>query len=71
MKTIKDSLKEKHTIEVPWNVWTKFGEQCKVIELMGEHAFLSKDSDSGSLQELRDAVEWYVTELGGKVKWEK
>lgn len=70
MKTIKDKLQENNTIEVPWHVWTKFGEQCKHVEIMGNHAFLTKTGDSGTLQELQAAVEWYVTQLGGKVKWE-
>jgi len=68
---LKDKLEENNKIEVPWNVWTKFGEQCKHIEMTGKHAFLSTNADSGSLQELRDAVEWYAEQLGGKVKWEK
>jgi hypothetical protein len=71
MKTIKEILKEENVIEVPWHVWTKFGEQCKHVDLVGEHAFLTNDGDSGTLKELQTAVEWYVTQLGGKVKWEK
>jgi hypothetical protein len=71
MKTLKDHLKENTDIEVPWHVWTKFGSQAKHITLAGDQASLGAESDFASLQELRDAVEWYVSQLGGKVKWEK
>ena len=64
-------MKEDHTIEVPWKVWTKLGDQCKKLEIYGNHAFISSTADSGTLPELREAIEWYVEQLGGKVKWEK
>ncbi len=65
--------RSKNIIEVPWEVWTKFGHNARFIEVVGENAFLTSDpnSDSGTIVELRQAIEWYVTQLGGKVKWEK
>ena len=71
MKTIKDHLKENRDIEVPYHVWTKFGPQAKNIMVAGDQASLADEADFANLQELRNAVEWYVSQLGGKVKWEK
>jgi hypothetical protein len=71
VKTLKDRLKENKDIEVPWHVWTKFGSQNKLITLAGDQASLGAEADFGSLQELRTAVEWYVSQLGGKVKWDE
>lgn len=61
----------KKDIEVPWHVWTKFGEGSKKISMQGNLASLTNDGDYGNLEELRRAVEWYVDQLGGEVKWEK
>lgn len=37
--------------------------------MSGDQASFGKDF--GSLQELRTAIQWYVDQLGGTVKWEK
>lgn len=66
---IKEQLKLQKNIEVPYHVWRMFGEDCKVIIMAGDQA--SFGEDFGSLQELRSAIQWYVEQLGGKVKWEK
>lgn len=66
---LKEQLKLQKNIEVPYHVWRMFGQNCKVISMAGDQA--SFGEDFGSLQELRSAVQWYVEELGGKVKWEK
>ena len=66
---IKEQLKLQKDIEVPYHVWRIFGQNCKLIIMAGNQA--SFGEDFGSLQELRSAVQWYVEELGGKVKWEK
>lgn len=66
---IKEQLKLQKNIKVPYHVWRMFGEDCKVIIMAGDQA--SFGEDFGSLQELRSAIQWYVEQLGGKVKWEK
>jgi len=66
---IKEQLKLQKNIEVPYHVWRMFGKDCRVILMAGDQA--SFGEDFGSLQELRSAIQWYVEQLGGKVKWEK
>lgn len=69
MKTLHERMVEDHKIEVPWKVWTKMGEDFKYMEVFGSNAYLSTSADSGTLDELRVAVEFYVEQLGGEVKW--
>lgn len=66
---LKEQLKLQKDIEVPFDVWRMFGKNCKVISMSGDQASLGEDF--GSLQELRTAIQWYVDQLGGTVKWEK
>lgn len=66
---LKDQLKLQKDIEVPYHVWRMFGENAKHIAIAGNQASLGEDF--GSLQELRNALKWYIEQLGGKVKWEK
>jgi hypothetical protein len=66
MKII-EQLKLQKDIEVPYHVWRMFGEKCKFITLAGSQASLGEDY--GTVGELRKAVEFYVEQLGGTVKW--
>ncbi len=66
---LKDQLKLQSDIEVPHHVWVAFGEQAKRISLAGNQA--SFGEDYMDIEGLRTAIEWYVEQLGGKVKWEK
>lgn len=68
MKII-EQVKLQKDIEVPYHVWRMFSEQCKFITLAGGQASLG--TDYGTIEELRKAVEFYVDQLGGKVKWSK
>lgn len=68
MKVI-EQVKLQKDIEVPWHVWRMFGGQCKFITLAGNQASLGEDY--GTAEELRKAVEFYVEQLGGTVKWGK
>lgn len=68
-KQLIDYLKEPSKLDVPWHVWRFIGNNSKQIDLAGDQACLG--GDFGTLQELRTAVEWYVKQLGGQVKWEK
>ena len=70
-KKIVEQVKLQENIEVPWHVWTKFGHGAKHISLAGNQVSLASEGDYASLEELRQAIEWYVDQLGGKVKWEK
>lgn len=69
MKKLADRLKEHKDIEVPYHVWTCFGNQSKEVLLSGNQASFGEDYKS--LEELRNAIEWYVEQLDGKVKWNK
>ena len=69
MKTLHERLKEHTDIEVPYHVWTCFGDKSKIITLAGDQASLGEDYKS--LEELRTAIEWYAGQLGGKIKWSK
>lgn len=57
------------TMEVPWGVWTCFGQNTKQIMFAGKQVSLGEDFKS--VQEVRAAIEWYANQLGGKVKWSK
>ena len=68
MKVI-EQVKLQKDIEVPYHVWSVFGDQCKFITFAGNQASLGEDY--GTVEELRKAVEFYVEQLGGTVKWGK
>lgn len=59
-----------HTVAIPWEVsHILCSEDFKFISVMGDD--ISMGHDYVSLAEARSAVEWYVTQLGGAVKWQK
>ena len=64
-----DKVKAASKIYVPYNVWTMFGEEAKTI-LIGDDS-ISLGCDYKSVKETREGIEWYVTQMGGKVTWEK
>ena len=68
MKII-EQLELQKDLEVPHYVWRMFGEQCKFITFAGNQASLGEDY--GTTEELREAVKFYVEQLGGTVKWSK
>jgi hypothetical protein len=68
MKVI-EQVKLQKDIEVPFDVWRMFGGECKLIKVAGGQA--SFGSDYGTVEELREAVKFYVEQLGGTVKWGK
>lgn len=58
-----------YEIEVPWDVACYLANQeSNKICVVGSEVSLG--SDYGSLSECRAAIEWYVKQLGGSVKWE-
>lgn len=68
---LKEQLKLQKDIEVPWYVWRMFGHCAKIIRLHGDQASLTNEGDFGNQEELRKAIEFYVDQLGGNVKWGK
>lgn len=70
-KKIIEQVKLQEDIEVPWHVWRMFGHCAKRISLHGNQASLTNEGDFGNQEELRKAIEFYVDQLGGTVKWGK
>jgi len=60
-------LRKYEPIEVPYKVWACFGPQSKTIDVAGNQASLGEDYVD--LEQLREAIEWYVDQLGGEVEW--
>ncbi len=59
-----------HSVEVPHGVWTLFpGENVHNLEVLGDQ--ISLGGDYYSLEKARAAIEWYVDQLGGSVKWKE
>lgn len=54
-------------VEVPFKIWSMFGQQQKFISILGND--ISLGEDYGDLKAARTAIEFYVTQLGGTVKW--
>jgi hypothetical protein len=69
MKLHEALKKNTNNFMVPWDVWRLFGEKQKVLEIVGDQVSLGEDV--ATLEEARNAVAWYVDQLGGKVKWGK
>jgi hypothetical protein len=68
-KKLKEQLKLQNDIQVPFDVWRFFGINSKNIMVAGDQASLGEDF--GKIEELRKAIEFYVDQLGGTVKWSK
>lgn len=68
-KKLIEQVKLQEDIEVPFHVWRFFGDRAKEINIAGNQA--SFGEDYGTTEELRKAVEFYVDQLGGTVKWSK
>ena len=64
-----DIVRDYTPVVVPYDVWHLFGSQCKSIEFASDR--LSFGEDYASIEEARLALEFYVEQLGGKIKWEK
>lgn len=61
-----DEIKNRD-IKVPWHVGRFVGF---TIWVHGENASLHDNGDSGTVGDIRTALEWYVDQFGGKVEWE-
>lgn len=67
---------EKHCISsanasltVPFNVRRFFPDYVSPVSFAGTE--ISLGGDYGSLEEIRQAIAWYVEQLNGEVKWRK
>lgn len=63
-----NAVQEIGNVQVPWEVWTVFGENSKVASITGTEICLGEDYVG--IDRARQAVEWYVRQLGGTVKWD-
>lgn len=69
-KTVLDKHKlvsELAAHDVPFHVWSLFGDKQRQIQLLGTDICLGEDY--ATLKGCRQAIEWYVEQLGGTVKW--
>lgn len=64
-----DTLVVQDPIAVPWAVWSLWGGGCRQITFAGSDA--SMGEDYAGIERIRSALDWYVDQFGGKVKWEK
>lgn len=56
-------------ISIPWQV-NRFLDLDGKLSVSEDHTTLSKDGDYGTLENMRNAVEWLANQFVGKVKWE-
>lgn len=66
-KKIYEIIKDYKDIEVPYKVWKLFGRQAKFIKIAGDQASLAEDFAGCS--QIRQALEWYADQFGGKITW--
>lgn len=57
-------------VEIPYKVWTALHENQLSVFIHGTDVCLGS-GDYKSITEAREAIAWYVEQLGGKVKWSK
>lgn len=56
-----------NSIDVPYHVWTLFGENAKTIELAGDQASIG--CDYKNLTQVRAALQWLAHQFGGHITW--
>lgn len=66
---ILEGVVEQPSLKVPWEVWTAFGQAAKEVSFIGNQIALTDDSDFVTIERAREAVQWYVENLGGSVNW--
>lgn len=65
-----DEMKNRD-IDVPWRINRFLQAGGGLIRVSGDQAAISADGDYGSLEEMREVVEWLAKQFGGKVDWSK
>ena len=68
MKAYK-KMKKVEDIQMPWEVGRFFKDGSRSISFFGDQA--SFGEDYGTIEELRSAIQWFVEQFGGTVKWKK
>ena len=68
-KKAVEIMQSQPSMEFPWHVGRFFGSNSRKIDFAGDQA--SFGEDYGTLGELRPALEWFVKQFGGTVKWSK
>lgn len=64
---LHEQLGLQHDIEVPYHVMRATGS--KKVMVAGDQAAITGDGDFMTKDALREAIAWYVDQLGGKVTW--
>lgn len=62
-----NEVEKLNKIDVPWEAWTMFGEQCKKITIASDAICLGEDYKT--VEDLRKGLSWYVEQLGGVAVW--
>jgi len=65
-----DILDTQPDIAIPWEVYTVISDSRIQITFAGNQLSIG-GGDYVELYEARSAIEWFVDQLGGKVKWDK
>lgn len=60
-------------VKTPHHVGRCFGgpTTAHTLSIMGPDICLSDNGDYVSFKEAREALQWYVEQLGGSIKWKK
>lgn len=66
-KKAHKKMKYVEPIKMPYNVMRFFVEGSREITFANDQASLGEDY--GTIEELRDVVEWLADQFGGKVEW--
>lgn len=69
-RTAVDEMKNRD-IDVPWRINRFLQAGNGVIRISGDQAAISETGDYGSLEEMREVVEWLAKQFGGKADWSK
>lgn len=72
-KTIADrvNLASKWSTEIPFYVRKAMFEDAKARVCYGGDRVSIGEGDYSSIEEMRDVIEWFVTQFNGTVKWER
>jgi len=65
-----DILITQPDIDIPWEVYAVISDSKIQITFAGNQLSIG-GGDYVELNEARDAIEWFVDQLGGKVRWDK
>lgn len=64
-----DLIGSQPSIKFPWHVGRFFVDGSRQIDFSNDQASLGEDF--GTLDELREVLNWLVDQFGGKITWSK